>query len=163
MAIGALGHNQEEENVIDTKFKRSPRTHTEYVCKIDSLRTDTNLATYTTIDTDGVVRSTPHDIILSAQRLALIPSRIVCKQRKRSVLHNRKMELTIPNQTTEQEVSIAPTKVSAAEGSQTPSDTDESSSGDDCYNPPTPDTSADNPDDEDHSLTAKQILHDSAD
>jgi len=163
MAIGALGHNQEEANVIDTKFKRSPRTHTEYVCKIDSLRTDTNLATYTTIDTDGVVRSTPHDIILTAQRLALIPSRIVCKQRKRSVLHNRKMKLTIPNQTTEQEVSIAPTKVSVTEGSQTSSDADESSSGDDCYNPATPDTSADNPDDDDHSLTAKQILHDSAD
>ena len=73
------------------------------------------------------------------------------------------MKLTIPNQTTEQEVSIAPTKVSVTEGSQASSDADESSSGDDCYNPATPDTSADNPDDDDHSLTAKHISHDSAD
>jgi hypothetical protein len=55
------------------------------------------------------------------------------------------MELAIPNQTTEQEIPIAPTKVSATEGSQTSSDADESSSGDGCYNPATPDTSADNP------------------
>ena len=160
IVVGALGHTQAEASIIDTKFKRSTKSRTEYVCRINGKRTDKNLATYTTIDTNGRIQSTPHDTILTAQRLALIPSRIVCKQRKRSVLSKRKIKTTIQELTTEKEAPLAPTTVRSG------IDDDDHSSDEDITtyeDNPSHTSSSDNSDEEDHSLSAKQILHDSAD
>jgi hypothetical protein len=71
IVVGALGHTQAEASITDTKFKRSTKSHTEYVCRINGKRTDKNLATYTTIDANGRIQSTPHDTILTAQRALL--------------------------------------------------------------------------------------------
>jgi len=84
----------------------------------------------------------------------MIPSRIVCKQRKRNVLRSRKLSVPIEHAPAEAEIMIPSTVVRQEEGSDSDNYSDEASTND---SSDTSDTG------EDHSLTPEEILHDSAD
>jgi hypothetical protein len=65
------------------------------MCVSSIISTESNLATYTTIDTDGVIKSTPYNEVNHAQIAAMTPSRIAYKQRKRVVLRHRAVKAPI--------------------------------------------------------------------